>query len=60
MPRSFPIVESAAPPDPEAAAGAILPLFLAFLDGRLVRKDVRADCHPQEGNDEGRQHFGGR
>ncbi len=29
------IVKSAAPPDLDAAAGAMLPLFLAFLDGRV-------------------------
>lgn len=38
MPRRAAIIaESEAPPDPHAAAEAILPLFLAFLNGRRAR-----------------------
>lgn len=40
MPRKSPAftVERANLPDPQAAADAILPMFLAFLEGRLVKR----------------------
>lgn len=49
-------VVTAAPPDPQAAADAMLPLFLAFLDGRLKRpSNGAAHVEPARADEESRE-----
>jgi hypothetical protein len=48
-------VKSAAPPDLDAAAGAMLPLFLAFLDWRVKHPAEASPVEPARANEESRQ-----
>ena len=56
MPRRAPpiTVESSGAPDPVAAASAILPLFLAFVEGRGIRPTTPRAAAPARVQDESR------